>query len=47
MIEIANRTWDLALDPRGEVGTVIELHDNAEKDRNEVTRSDPMSRVGR
>jgi integrase/recombinase XerD len=29
--EIANLTWDMVLDPRGEVGTVIELHDDAAK----------------
>jgi hypothetical protein len=29
--EIANLTWDMVLDPRAEVGTVIELHDDAAK----------------
>src|SRR5258708_35501502 len=29
--EIANLTWDMVLDPRGDVGTVIELHDDAAK----------------
>src|SRR3954447_22522863 len=31
--EIAKLTWDMVLDPRGEVGTVIELHDRAAKKR--------------
>src|SRR5947208_3337139 len=31
--EIANLTWDMVLDPRGEVGTVIELRDHAAKKR--------------
>src|SRR2546425_877606 len=29
--EIAKLTWDMVLDPRGEVGTVIELRDHAAK----------------
>ena len=29
--EIANLTWEMILDPRGEVGTVIELRDHAAK----------------
>jgi integrase len=29
--EIANLTWDMVLDPRGEVGTIIELRDHAAK----------------
>jgi integrase/recombinase XerD len=29
--EIANLIWDMVLDPRGEVGTVIELRDDAAK----------------
>ena len=29
--EIANLTWDMVLDPGGEVGTVIELRDHAAK----------------
>src|SRR5256885_3462897 len=31
--EIAKLTWDMVLDPRGEVGTVIELRDHAAKKR--------------
>jgi integrase/recombinase XerD len=31
--EIAKLTWDMVLDPRGEVGTVIELRDQAAKKR--------------
>ena len=31
--EIANLTWDMVLDPNGEVGTVIELRDWAAKKR--------------
>jgi integrase len=31
--EIANLTWDMVLDPHGEVGTVIELRDCAAKKR--------------
>jgi integrase len=31
--EIANLTWDMVLDPHGEVGTVIELRDAAAKKR--------------
>jgi integrase/recombinase XerD len=29
--EIANLTWDMVLDPSGEIGTTIELHDRAAK----------------
>src|SRR5271169_4871067 len=29
--EIAKLTWDMVLDPTGEVGSVIELHDRAAK----------------
>jgi integrase len=29
--EIANLTWDMVLDPTGEVGTLIELRDHAAK----------------
>src|SRR6202011_3780401 len=29
--EIARLTWDMVLDPSGEIATVIELHDNAAK----------------
>src|SRR5438034_837254 len=31
--EIAKLTWDMVLDARGEVGTVIELHDRVAKKR--------------
>jgi integrase len=31
--EIANLTWDMVLDPNGEVGTAIELRDHAAKKR--------------
>src|SRR5258707_1053073 len=31
--EIANLTWDMVLDPRGEVGTIIELRDHAAKNQ--------------
>jgi integrase/recombinase XerD len=31
--EIAKLTWDIVLDPRGEVGTTIELRDHAAKKR--------------
>src|SRR5437763_11025577 len=31
--EIAKLTWDMVLDPRGEVGTIIELRDHAAKKR--------------
>ena len=29
--EIANLTWDMVVDPTGDIGTVIELHDIAAK----------------
>ena len=29
--EIANLTWDMVLDPAGDLATVIELHDRAAK----------------
>jgi integrase len=29
--EIANLTWDMAVGPTGQIGTAIELHDNAAK----------------
>src|SRR3954466_14049408 len=32
--EIANLAWDMVLDPRSEVGTVIELRDHAAKKQN-------------
>jgi integrase/recombinase XerD len=31
--EIAKLTWDMVLDPTGEIGNVIELHDSAAKKR--------------
>ena len=30
-VEIAKLTWDMVLDPTGDIGTVIELRDNAAK----------------
>jgi integrase/recombinase XerD len=29
--EIANITWDMVVDPAGEIGTVLELHDRVAK----------------
>jgi integrase len=31
--EIAKLTWDMVVDPAGEIGSVIELHDHAAKNR--------------
>src|SRR5690242_11949276 len=31
--EIANLSWDMVVDPAGEIGSVIELHDHAAKNR--------------
>jgi integrase/recombinase XerD len=31
--EIAKLTWDMVIDPTGEIGTVLELHDHAAKNR--------------
>jgi integrase len=31
--EIAGLTWDMVLDPSGEIGTTIELHDKAAKEK--------------
>jgi integrase len=31
--EIANLTWDIVLDPTGEVGPIVELHNRAAKNK--------------